>query len=117
MPSRVTQDRVLVAAASVTSNKEQIMASDTTSARLYVAEVTKFATVGNWANPRPGGRVVLRAALKNPANAVWASATPSAEFSMTVIPEALAWFEARVGRDLHITFEDVPDEQQVGQAY
>lgn len=79
------------------------------TARFYVAEILQYATGGNWAPPAPGGVVTLRPALKAEANKEWASATPSGEIKMTIRSDAFGWFQERLGKDLHITFDDVPE--------
>lgn len=81
------------------------------TARFYVAEITRYANGTSrpgYADPAPFGQVVLRPALKSEANKAWASATPSGEIKKTVSGPALAWYEERLGKDLHITFDDVP---------
>lgn len=84
------------------------------TARFYVAEVAKYPTQNNgWADPAPRGKVVLRPAMRGEENKAWASATPSGEITMTMHGDALPWFEDRLGADLHITFDDVPQAVQV----
>lgn len=74
-------------------------------ARFYVAEVSKFAN-GGYADPKPVGRVVMRAVARGEHNKAWASATPSGELTMTVIGGALPWFEERIGAEVSILLED-----------
>jgi formylmethanofuran dehydrogenase subunit E len=74
-------------------------------ARLYVAEMTRFAY-----NPEQA-QVTLRAVSRGPENKTWASATPVAEFKMTIgNAEAVRWFEERLGKDVAVTFQDRPLE-------
>lgn len=79
-------------------------------AKFYVAEVTQFAHLSNYAAPAPAGKVVLRPVTRGEENAEWASATPSGEFSMTVQGNAFPWFQERIGKELSITLDDVPGE-------
>jgi hypothetical protein len=75
------------------------------TARFHVAEVTRFAYNAD-------NRVVkLRPSTKGEQNKAWAAATPSGEITMTIgNPAASAWFEDRLGQDVAITFDDVPQE-------
>lgn len=80
------------------------------TARFYVAEVNRFAgeVQAGYAKPAPRIAVKLRVVSGNraPENAQWASATPQGEVTMTVgNPEAAAWFDSMLGRDVAITFE------------
>lgn len=73
------------------------------SARFYVREITKHA------GQDVGGSVKLSASLKGEVNKAWAKYTPSGEITMYVTnPEAFAWFDEHVGKDLSITFDEVP---------
>jgi len=79
-------------------------------ARFYVAEVTKRPPnrMGGYAAPVPIGDVVLRPS-GGAGNEAWSSATPSGEFKMTIRTEALNWFESRLGKDVAILINDVPE--------
>ena len=80
------------------------------TARFYVAEISQYSHGSGWAEPVPVGKIVLRPALKAEANKAWASATPSGEIQMTVSGAAFPWFQEHLGKDLHITFDEVPTE-------
>jgi hypothetical protein len=85
----------------------------TVQARFYVAEINQYAnqTQGGYAPPAPMGVVKMRPVSRGGANAQWASATPSGEFTMTVRGEAFPWFQDRLGREVAITIEERdPDE-------
>lgn len=79
-------------------------------ARFYVAEITRRAYGGQWAEPAPYGDVVLRPSTKGEQNKDWASATPVGEFKMTVNGPAFPWFDKRLGKDIRILMDDVPEE-------
>jgi hypothetical protein len=72
-------------------------------ARVYVAEIALYA----WGD---GGKVVMRAVTRGgDDNKSWAAATPSAQFEMQVNnPDAFAWFSDRLGKDVAVTFSEVP---------
>lgn len=75
------------------------------TARFYVEKITKSAY-----NP-DGADVVLQAAGRGEQNKAWSAATPSGKTEMHVNnPDAAAWFEEHLGRDLEITFKVVPEE-------
>lgn len=78
------------------------------TARFYVAEITHQA-YGGYAPPAPAGKVVLCPSNKPETNKAWASATPSGRFEMTVIGDALPWFAERLGKDVSITLDDIPE--------
>lgn len=84
-------------------------------ARFYVAEVTKrpMGRMGGFAAPVPLGEVVLRPSTGK-GNEEWASSTPSGEIRMTIRSEALDWFESRLGVDVAIRFDDIPNELTTG---
>lgn len=86
----------------------------TVHARFYVAAIERYASSGNrragWADPAPIGNVTLRPVTRGEANSEWASATPGGEIKMTVRGSALPWFEERLGVELAITFDDVPED-------
>ena len=85
----------------------------TVQARFFVAEINQYAhlTQAGYAPPAPMGVVKMRPVSRGEANAQWASATPSGEFTMTVRGEAFPWFQERLGQELKITIEDRdPDE-------
>lgn len=86
-------------------------------ARFYVAAVTKrpVGRMGGYADPKPVGDVTLHPA-GGKGNEAWASATPAGEIKMTIRTEALGWFEDRLGRDVAITFDDVPQEDAAPSA-
>ncbi|MCA0217933.1 MAG: hypothetical protein LCH43_11335 [Actinobacteria bacterium] len=49
---------------------------------------------------------------KGAQNVAWASATPSGEIKLTVgNPDAAAWFDSMLGRDIAITFEERPEDE------
>lgn len=74
-------------------------------ARFYVKDVGKTCGQGG----KPVGTVVLTASTKGPHD--WSEWTPSGQITMgTLNADALAWFEARLGKDLAIVFDDVPVE-------
>jgi hypothetical protein len=81
------------------------------AAQFYVSTITEHAprAMGGYAEPVPVGEVTMRAATKK-GNEKWASATPSGEFKMTVRGDALPWFKDRLGQDVRILIDDVPDE-------
>lgn len=80
------------------------------AARFYVAQVTRYAHSGGWADPAPKGDVVLRSATRGEGNKLWASSTPSGEIKMTVITSAYKWFEERLGKEVAITLDDIQDK-------
>lgn len=70
-------------------------------ARFFVREVGKVAG--------GAGKVVLQASTKGDYSE-WSKWTPSGEIALTCLNEkAVAWFDARLGVDVAITFEDVPE--------
>lgn len=74
-------------------------------ARFYVAEVGKKAYGGGAGY----GSVVLQAVTrKTDDNTDWAHATPSGQLTMTVHADALARFDALLGKDVYLTIEEVP---------
>jgi hypothetical protein len=75
-------------------------------AKFYVAQVNQYASMSGWANPAPGGEIVLRPVTRGEDNAEWASATPSGEIKMTIRTEAFDWFQQRLGKDIAIRFDD-----------
>lgn len=77
-------------------------------ARLYVAETTEYASQyrEGFANPSPRGVVKMRQVTRGEANKEWASATPQAEFTMTVNGDGFEWFRSRLGKELAITIDD-----------
>lgn len=79
-------------------------------ARFYVASITKrpMGRMGGYAAPAPIGEVVLHPSGGKD-NEQWASATPAGKIEMTVRTEAIDWFEERLGVDIAITFDDVPE--------
>jgi hypothetical protein len=82
-------------------------------ARFYVAESTRYANGQSrpgWADPAPVGKVVLLPVVRGEANKQWASATPSGKIEMTVHGSALPWFEAHLGLEVAITFDDVVED-------
>lgn len=70
-------------------------------ARFFVQSITRHAH-------NPGaGQVKLAAASRGPENKTWATATPAGVIDMTISnPDAMAWFNDRLGKDVAITFED-----------
>lgn len=55
--------------------------------------------------------VTLKAAGRGEQNKAWAKYTPSGDITMHVNnPAAAAWFEERLGRDIALTFDDIPDD-------
>lgn len=77
------------------------------TARFFVREVTRFAHGGGWATPAPQVKVVMSpvSGAKGEENKAWASATPSGEVTMVIgNPEAAAWFDSMLGKDVAITF-------------
>lgn len=75
-------------------------------ARFYIAEVGKKAYGGGAGY----GSVTMQAVTRKTGddNVDWAHATPSGQFTMTVHAEALAWFDARIGKDVVILIDDFP---------
>lgn len=72
-------------------------------ARFYVQTVGKTAGQGG----TPHGTVTLQASTKGPHS--WSKWTPAGQITMATLNEdALAWFEARLGKDLAILFDDLP---------
>lgn len=70
-------------------------------ANFYVDSITK----------RPNGvsSVNLRAVTKGPNN--WSKWSPAGTIELTTVNEnATAWFEAHIGKDVRITFDDLPEE-------
>lgn len=75
-------------------------------ARFYVAEFTKRSY------QQGHSTVILQASTRGPENKTWAKATPSGRIELTINnPDASAWFEARLGKDLTLEFGD-PAELQ-----
>ena len=83
------------------------------TARFYIQRIVKFAN-GGYAEPKPTGTVHLMPSTRGEENKVWASATPSGQITMTVRGSAFPWFEDRLGKDVHITFDDVPEPPAQG---
>ena len=73
-------------------------------ARFFVQSITRHAY-------NPGaGQVKLAAAARGKENASWAAATPAGNIDMTISnPDAMAWFNDRLGKDIALTFEDAPE--------
>ena len=78
------------------------------TARFFIQKIVKFAN-GGYAEPKPMGTVHLMPSTRGEENKMWASATPSGSIEMTIRGDAFPWFEDRLGKDLHITFDDVPE--------
>lgn len=77
-------------------------------ARFYIAEVGKKAYGGGGGY----GSVTMQAVTRKTGDNVdWAHATPSGQFTMTVHADALAWFDARIGKDVSITIQDVVEDE------
>jgi hypothetical protein len=81
-------------------------------ARFYVAEVSKTGYGGSASS---GGNVKLQATTrKDESTRKFWQATPSGQIQMSLSAEgegALHWFDARIGKSVRVTFEDVdPDE-------
>lgn len=75
-------------------------------ARFWVSQIIKFGSVKNIA-------VKLNAVTrKTEDNVDWAKYSPAGEINVTVTEDtpAQAWFEDRLGKDVAITFDDVPSE-------
>lgn len=71
-------------------------------ANFYVGSVSK--------QPNNVGTVELRAVTKGPNN--WSQYSPSGTISLTTVNrKALAWFEARLGKDLRVRFDDIPEDE------
>lgn len=69
-------------------------------ANFYVDAVTR--------HPNNRGSVSLRAVTKGPNN--WSQFSPAGSIELTTVnPKALAWFDARIGKDVRITFDDIPE--------
>lgn len=90
------------------------MSINKVTARFYVREVTRFAMSvsqslsAGWAAPAPQVKVSLSPVngSKGEENKAWASATPSGNIELTIgNPEAAAWFNDMLGKDVAITFE------------
>lgn len=72
------------------------------AARFYVTESTKYAGGGEGAR-----RIKLNAVSRGPENKDWAKYSPAGTIELTVLnPPAALWFDALVGSDLAITFEE-----------
>ena len=94
------------------------------TARFWVTAITRRPPFVNpsqtngWATPAPLIDVKMQVVSggRAPENAAWASATPSGEITMTIgNPEAAAWFDSMLGKDVAITFEardDLPEGSQ-----
>lgn len=78
--------------------------SDRVSARFYVSEVIHRAY-------DPGAaQVKLQATTRGDENKAWATATPSGTIDMAIRnPDAAAFFTARLGQDVALTFESLGD--------
>ena len=77
-------------------------------ARFYVQHVGMSAGPGG----EPHGTVKLQVSTKGPNN--WSKWTPAGEVTMaTLNSEALAWFNARLGKDVAVTFRR-PARRRVG---
>lgn len=71
--------------------------------RFFVSEVGKKPT-----NGEAIGTVTLTASTKGPHN--WSQWTPFGEMRLgTLNAEAMAWFDARLGKDLAILIDDIPE--------
>jgi hypothetical protein len=76
-------------------------------ARFNVNSITHTKHGNGWAHPAPVGSVKL-GAVGGEANKEWASATPSGSIEMTIgNPDALEWFNKKLGETVEITFGDV----------
>ena len=76
------------------------------SARFWVDEITTRAYNPNHTS------VILRAAGRGEGNKSWAQATPTGTIEMTVTnPAAAQWFKDRQGKDVALTFDDIPDDE------
>lgn len=76
-------------------------------ARFYVAEVTRRAYN---ANPTYGDVVLRAITRKTGDNAEWAQATPSGTLTMNVNGDALAVFDALLGKDVRLLITPVEEE-------
>lgn len=80
------------------------------TARFYVDQVTKRAY-----NPKHVS-VTLRAAGRGDENKAWAQATPTGTIELTINnPDAAAFFEQRLGRDVGLVFTDLGEPRQASQ--
>ena len=72
-------------------------------ARFFVQTITRHAY-------NPGaGQVALSAVARGPENKTWAAATPAGNITMTIgNPDALRWFDERLGKEVAISFVDAP---------
>ena len=76
------------------------------TARFYVSEVTHRAYAPDQA------QIKLAASTRGEENKAWATATPSGSIDMAINnPEAAAFFTARLGQDVALTFEPLGDAQ------
>lgn len=70
-------------------------------ATFYVSAVTR--------KPNDTGTIALQATVKGPNN--WSHYTPAGTLELTTVNKnAVAWFETHLGKDVRITFDDIPDE-------
>jgi len=71
-------------------------------ANFYVESVTK--------RPNNVGSVVLKVVNKGPNN--WSQYSPAGTIELTTVnPRAMAWFEAHIGKDTRVTFDDIPADE------
>ncbi len=76
------------------------------TARFYVRKVTEERQAGT---SDKTGHVELSASIKGEENRSWAKYTPAGNITLsTVNADALEWFADRMGRDVALTFDDVP---------
>ena len=69
-------------------------------ANFYVTSVTK--------RPNNVSAVSLSAVTKGPNN--WSQWSPAGTIELTTVnAKATAWFEERIGKDVRITFDDLPE--------
>lgn len=75
------------------------------AARFYVSEITRRAY-----NPSHV-TVKLQPTTQGEGNREWAAATPSGSMELTINnPSAASFFGDHLGKDLAITFEELPEE-------
>lgn len=80
----------------------------TVSARFWIPSITL--------NASGYVTVKMQPALRGEENKAWASATPVGSIELGVgNPEAVAWFQERLGKDLAITFADRPADELPAQ--
>lgn len=75
-------------------------------ARFFVDQITKHARF-------EGSKFTLSPVTSSkPGNSDWSKYTPSGTIELNVTnPDAIAWFEDRLGKDIAITFDDRPEEE------